>query len=157
MKCLLFNVHINVKETWDKMTYNSNVSQDIRRKEVGRIGEDIACKFLEQKGFKILDQNYRKPWGEIDIVAEKSGQVRFVEVKTVSREAYQGISREMDYRPEEMVDIRKLRKLARTAVLYMESNRDEREYQIDVVGVIMSESTKTARCRLFEQALEDNL
>jgi len=35
--------------------------------------------------------------------------------------------------------------------------KDEREYQIDVVGVIISESTKTARCRLLEQVLEDNL
>ena len=53
--------------------------------------------------------------------------------------------------------VRKLKKLARTAQLYMEVMKDEREYQIDVVGVIISESTKTARCRLLEQVLEDNL
>jgi len=133
------------------------VSRDTHRKEVGRMGEDIACQFLEQKGFHILDRNYRKPWGEIDIIAEKSNQVRFVEVKAVSREARRDISREMDYRPEEMVHVRKLKKLARTVALYMETNRDEREYQIDVVGVIINERTKTAHCRLFEQVLEDNL
>ena len=53
------------------------------RKAVGEIGEEIACQFLERKGFKILERNYRKPWGEIDIIAEKDGVIRFVEVKAV--------------------------------------------------------------------------
>ena len=120
--------------------------QDGRRKEVGRLGEDIAVQFLERKGYKIIARNYRKPWGEIDIIAEKAGSVRFIEVKAVSRES-------SDYRPEELVDARKLEKVARTASLYMESKGDEREYQIDAVGVIMDVSSRTAKCRLFEQAL----
>lgn len=126
------------------------------RKAVGEIGEDIACQFLERKGFKILERNYRKPWGEIDIIAEKAGVVRFVEVKAVSHERLPDVSREMDYRPEEMATSEKLRKVARTASLYMEAKRDKREYQVDVVGVILSERTRQARCRLIEQALEDN-
>jgi len=133
------------------------MAQDTERKRVGRLGEDIACEFLRGKGFRIIGRNYRKVWGEIDIIAEKGNTVRFVEVKSVSREPSKDISREIDYRPEEMVDIRKLKKLARTATLYMDTTHDDREYQIDVVGVILSEQTKTARCRLFEQALEDNL
>ena len=130
---------------------------DSDRKKVGTLGEDIACQFLEGKGFKIIERNYRKPWGEIDIIALKGNIVRFVEVKAVSRETIPDVSREMDYRPEEMVTKDKLRKIARTVALYMETKRDKREYQIDVVGVIMSESTRTARCRLLEQVLEDNL
>lgn len=130
---------------------------DAKRKEVGRLGEDIAAQFLERKGFKVIARNYRKPWGEIDIIAEKGGVVRFVEVKAVSRESLPDVSREMDYRPEEMVDSRKLRKLARTAALYMEVHKDKREFQIDVVGVIMVMDMRKARCRLFEQALESNL
>ena|SRR3990167_264555 len=127
------------------------------RRDTGRDGEDIACQFLERKGFKILERNYRKPWGEIDIIAEKAGIVRFVEVKAVSRESLPDISREMDYRPEEMVTVSKLKKVSRTAVLYMEGKKDKREYQIDVVGVIMDQRTRRARCRLIEQALEDNI
>ena len=133
------------------------MANDAVRKEVGRLGEEIAAQFLERKGFKVVARNYRKPWGEIDIIAEKAGTVRFVEVKAVSRESLPDVSREMDYRPEEMVDSRKLRKLARTAALYMEVQKDKREYQIDVVGVILVEATRKARCRLFEQALEGNL
>lgn len=124
---------------------------------MGKLGEDIACKYLEKRGYKVIERNYRKKWGEIDIVAELSGTVRFVEVKAVSREPTMDISREIDYRPEEMVQKKKLKKLARTASLYMESKKDKREYQIDVLGIILNEKEKTARCRLFEQALEDNL
>ena len=136
--------------------YNTNVVRDLEKKRLGALGETIASRYLEKKGFKILDRNYRKPWGEIDIVAEKGKIVRFVEVKSVSRESLPDISREMEYRPEELVDARKLRKLARTAQLYMEVKKDEREYQIDVVGVVLSESTRVARCRLFEQVLGDD-
>jgi putative endonuclease len=124
------------------------------RKEVGRIGEEIACQFLASKGFKIIDRNYRKPWGEIDIIAEKGNSVRFLEVKSVSREILPNISREMsDYRPEEQVHPAKLRKIARTAELYMNSKNDDREFQIDVVGVFLDMKIRKARCRLFEQVL----
>jgi len=124
------------------------------RKEVGQIGEAIAAQFLESKGFKTIFRNYRKPWGEIDIIAEKSNVVRFIEVKTVSRENIGDISREMsDYRPEEQVHPTKLKKITRTAELYMNHTRDPREYQIDVVGVFLDLKSRRARCRLFEQVL----
>ncbi len=130
------------------------VINDANRKEVGRIGESVAAQFLERKGFNIIDRNYRKPWGEIDLIAEKGGIVRFVEVKTLSRESSPDISREMsDYRPEEQVHPAKLRKIARTAEMYMNGKRDGREYQIDVVGVFLNVKTRQARCRLFEQVL----
>ena len=132
------------------------VIPDDIRKEVGRGGEEIACRFLIRRGYKIIDRNYRKKWGEIDIIAEKEGSVRFVEVKAVTNRGMD-FSREMFRLPEELVHRTKLRKVARTAALYMEEKEDMREYQIDVVGVIMNEQTRTARCRLFEQALEDNL
>ena len=135
------------------MEYTGGMSRDTGRKIVGNLGEEIACRFLKVKGFRIIDRNYQKPWGEIDIIAEKAGIVRFVEVKTVSREALPDISREMDYRPEELANENKLEKVARTAELYMEASKDTREYQVDVVGVIVSETSQTARCRLFEQVL----
>ena len=121
-----------------------------QKQKTGAVGETIAEQFLRSKGYKIIMKNYRKKWGEIDIIAEKGDTVRFVEVKTVSRE-----SRAV-HRPEELVDRRKLTKVARTAALYMETSRDSREFQLDVVGVILDKASKTATCRLFEQALESN-
>ena len=136
------------------MRYNFCMSKDSDRKRVGVLGEDVACQFLKGKGFKVLVRNYRKPWGEIDIIAEKGGIVRFVEVKTVSREKLPDISRENnDYRPEEQVSAFKLQKLTRTAELYMNAVGDSREFQIDVVGVYLNVETRQARCRLYEQVL----
>ena len=125
------------------------------KRRLGNVGEDIACEFLKRKGFVLLERNYLRKWGEIDVIALRDEVVRFVEVKAVSREIGEGSgSREMDYRPEELVGAMKLQKLARTAALYMAATRDDREYQIDVIGVIMDTRRKIARCRHFEQVLE---
>ena len=126
----------------------------IDRKKIGAIGESVASQFLQTKGFTILKRNYLKPWGEIDIIAAKGNTVRFVEVKAVSREILPLISRENnDYRPEEQVHAAKLKKIARTAELYMNDTHDTREYQIDVVAVYLNLKTRQARCRLYEQVL----
>lgn len=124
--------------------------------QTGSLGEDIAAKFLTRKGYRIIERNYRRPWGEIDIVAEKGGILHFVEVKAVTRSLSdeQNGSREMGYRPEEMATQAKLHKVARTAALYMESKRDKREFQVDVIGVLMDPDRRVARCRFFEQALD---
>lgn len=124
------------------------------KREVGAIGEGVAAAFLERRGFRIIDRNYRKPWGEIDIIAERLGVVRFVEVKTVSRESLTGVTREIEeYRPEEMAHPGKMRKVARTAEMYMNETGDCRDFQVDVVGVFLDHSSRRARCRLFEQVL----
>lgn len=120
------------------------------RRSVGALGESIAARFLESKGFAIVDRNYRKKWGEIDIIAEKGNEVRFVEVKAMSVKDF---SREKECLPEELVDSRKLKKLSRTAVLYMEKKGDDRVYQLDVVGVLLNKKERRAKCRLFEQVL----
>jgi putative endonuclease len=129
-------------------------SKDDDRKEAGKIGEKVASDFLRRKGFTVIERNYRKPWGEIDIIAEKAGVVRFVEVKTLSRDFLGDVTREKDgYRPEERVHPFKLKKIARTAEMYMNGKNDTRDYQIDVVGVFLDRKNRKARCRLFEQVL----
>lgn len=137
-----------------EISYTCPVAKYSEKRRLGNIGEDVACQFLERKGFRIIERNVLRKWGEIDIVAEKGNTVRFVEVKTVSRERIGDISRENDpYRPEEQVHPGKLRKLARTAEMYMHDRNDDRDYQIDVVGVLMDPVKRVARCRLFEQVL----
>ena len=54
------------------------------KQQVGRCGEAIAAAYLKQKKYTVLQQNYTRPWGEIDIVAKKSSKYVLVEVKTVS-------------------------------------------------------------------------
>ncbi len=123
-------------------------------RRIGNIGEDIACKYLLSKGFTVRERNYLKPWGEIDIVAEKAGVLRFVEIKAVSRESSDDFSREKEgYRPEEQIHPKKLEKLIRTVETYMQERGDDQDYQIDVVAVYMDPVRRIARCRLYEQIL----
>jgi len=56
-----------------------------KRLSLGKLGEDIATRYLKRKGYKIIKRNYRKKWGELDIVAMAPDKVLvFIEVKTVS-------------------------------------------------------------------------
>lgn len=120
---------------------------------IGALGEDIARKFLVSKGYRILESNFRRPWGEIDVIAEKGGIVRFVEVKAAAG-SWADISRESSgLNPEERIHSAKLQKIVRTAELYMQKKGGEQEYQIDAVGVLMDTVLRKARCRLFEQIL----
>lgn len=53
-----------------------------RRKQTGRQGEEIAAKYLTDKGYKILQRNWYCSTGELDIVAENDDTLIFVEVRT---------------------------------------------------------------------------
>jgi Holliday junction resolvase-like predicted endonuclease len=61
------------------------------KRQTGDIGEEVACKYLENKGFSVMERNYLRKWGEIDIIAQKdingAKRLYFIEVKTVSRES----------------------------------------------------------------------
>src|SRR3989344_3727604 len=60
------------------------------KQKIGQMGEDFACKYLEKNGYKIIERNYLKKWGELDIIAKKRGKIHFIEVKSVSREIAPG-------------------------------------------------------------------
>lgn len=120
---------------------------------IGAIGEQVAVQYLRSKGYSIVECNYRKPWGEIDIIAFLNNVVHFVEVKAITGDI-EKLSRENNsYRPEEQIHPAKLHKIVRTAELYMAHKGNDREYQIDAIGVILDPITRKARCRLMEQIL----
>ena len=80
------------------------------KQRVGKIGEDIVCRFLMKQDFQIIERNYWKKWGEIDIIAKKSNILHFVEVKTVSYKNLENVIYETDkHRPEENVHPWKLK------------------------------------------------
>ena len=86
------------------------------KKEVGRLGEDIACIFLQQRGFRIIERNFLRKWGEIDIVAIKDSVLTFIEVKSAVGDLRSGLR---GFRPEENVHIQKRRRLQRTIQTYI--------------------------------------
>lgn len=124
--------------------------------KIGILGENIAETFLVKQGFKILERNYLKKWGEIDIVAKKRKTIRFVEVKAVSCEMIVDfVSRETkldEFRPEENVHRYKLQRLNRAIQSYLSERHVSPEtlYQIDVVAVWVDINTKQARVEFLE-------
>ena len=67
-------------------------------KKLGRFGEDLAVKYLKKRGWKILKRNFKNPFGEIDVIAEKDGVTAFVEVKTRTTDAYGSPSEAVDFK-----------------------------------------------------------
>lgn len=125
----------------------------------GRIGEDTACVFLEKHGFTVIDRNYWRKWGEIDIIAEKEGKMHFVEVKSVTRPDLRGVSLETGVRPEENVHPEKLKKLSRVIQTYLaEKGMGESAlWQFDVVAVYLDMQRKQAKVYSHENVIIDVL
>ena len=119
----------------------------------GNKGEDIACKFLMKHGFTVIQRNYLRKCGEIDIVAKKSGVLHFVEVKTVSRENLENVSYETDeYRPEDNLHPAKLKRMARVIEVYLldKNVSDETEWFFDALIVYLDLKNKVARVKMLE-------
>src|SRR3990167_8126723 len=114
--------------------------------KVGEIGENIAVKFLMKHGFSVLDRNYTKKWGEIDIVAKKAGKLYFIEVKSVSSFCYaQDVPRETDnYSAEDNMHPWKLKRLSRTIQTYLLDKNvdDDLEWQVDLLVVYLNLKNK---------------
>ncbi len=101
----------------------------------GRIGENTAADVLRAKGYRILKQNYRCRYGEIDIIAEKYGDVSFVEVKT--RQSF-------DFgRPCEAVTEEKKRHLKKAAACYLEEMKGKgyvpRRYGFNIIEIVVNQ------------------
>ena len=123
--------------------------------KIGEIGENIAARFLVKHGFSILDRNYTKKWGEIDVVAEKDNKLYFIEVKSVSREtlntfipkSYNDSDERYQHRPEDNMHPWKLKRLSRTIQTYLLSKNmaEEKEWQVDLLVVYLCQKEKKAR------------
>lgn len=125
-------------------------------KEIGDLGEGIAEKWLKSKGFSILDRNYWKKWGEIDIVAKKPFDkaqergpiIHFVEVKSTERANLRQFKPENDsYRPEEKVHPQKLKRMSRVIQSYLIEKNIEGEWQFDVLVVYLDPVEKLAKVK----------
>jgi len=111
-----------------------------QKSETGKLGEDLACEYLLNKSFTIIERNYRKPWGELDIIAkDPKGVLVFVEVKTMRKYNTANNPAIAELNPEENLTSVKLKKLKRTAVLYANHKpdliNDEKGFRIDLVAI----------------------
>src|SRR3989344_3756649 len=120
-------------------------------KTIGNLGEDIACRYLTNKGYTIVGRNYLKKWGEIDIICSTKSKLSFVEVKTVTREIKAGKD-QGDYRPEENMHPRKLERFGRVIQSYLAEKypRVDPDWGIMGLTVTLNIETKTADVRLID-------
>ncbi len=127
------------------------------KQKIGKIGEDIACKFLTRRGFTLLERNYWKKWGELDIIARKHKITHLVEVKTVTRENTEDSFNKSDsiLRPEDNLHEWKLKRLSRVAQTYLleKGIYEKKEWQFDVIIIFLDQKSKKARVRFLENII----
>lgn len=131
-------------------------NKQTKRQEIGSLGEDIAMKYLQKRKFDIIDRNYWKKWGEIDIVAKKGGLIHFVEVKSVTRENIDNVIHETDdstSRPEDNLHPWKLKRLSRAIQSYLLEKNPESDWQFDVIIVYINTEDKRAKLRFLENII----
>ena len=104
------------------------MSQD--RQDFGRQGEQVAERWLRQRGWRVLQRRFRSGHRDIDLIAERDGLVAFVEVK-----ARRGIE---FGDPVEAVNWKKRMELVRSASVWIDRNgRPGEQYRFDVIGVLV--------------------
>lgn len=98
--------------------------------ELGKWGEELAAKYLEQKGYVIRDRDWRQGKLDLDIVAvaDDGETVVFVEVKARKTNAFG--------QPEQAVDAKKIKRLARAADSYVKSLGLSAPLRFDIVSII---------------------
>ena len=101
---------------------------DWARADTGRRAEELAAAALERLGFRIIARNWRRPEGEIDLVADDGGLCVFVEVRSRT-----GVERG---HPLESITPRKRARVIRAARLFLDSETvSATGYRFDVVGI----------------------
>jgi putative endonuclease len=126
------------------------------RNKVGAYGEEIAANYLKKKGFEILEVNYLKKWGEIDIVARGTEKLRFVEVKTVSYETKQDLNLAISrgtWRPEENVHQEKLLRMNRAIESWTTEHNYTGEWEIDVIAIRIVPREKYATVKYIQNVI----
>lgn len=153
------------------------------KRQLGNLGEDLAEVFLVKQGFRVVERNYLKKWGELDIIAARDGLLHFLEVKSktrgyvtrektnesvshyVSQKSFTKddfrilLSRETDtvsdYMPEENVHFWKQKRMIRAIQTYLldRNVEEDKEWQIDVITVIIDFLRKEAIIKHIENVV----
>lgn len=119
--------------------------------EVGKIGENLAKEYLEEKGYKILEQNYKTRFAEIDLVCEKSNglfgkkSLIFVEVRTKIGEQWGT--------PEDTLNKQKLWKVLQNAKAYIGFKNWGEAARIDAVCIVLRPDFSVARLTHHENVV----
>jgi len=109
--------------------------------QLGTYGEDVAAKYLENKGLTILDRNWHSGHKEIDLIAQDSGTLVIAEVKTRSSLAYGD--------PQDAIDSRKIIRIVKATDAYLRMKRLDLPVRFDIITIVKTGS------RLHIEHIED--
>lgn len=126
------------------------------KNRTGAIGEAAVAQWLQKRGFTIVETNYLKKWGEIDIVAHETDICHFIEVKTVSYETTDWLERSISHetwKPEDNVHGAKLARLGRTIQSWLIERRYTGNWVLDVAVVRLVEQEKVATIKMVENVV----
>lgn len=116
-------------------------------KEVARIGERLAAQYLEERGYQILEHNYRLRTGEIDLIAKEGERIVFVEVKT-RRTLKFGV-------PQAAVTLTKQKQISKLALSYLQTHDMLNvPCRFDVVAIILSSKSTPPKLEHIQNAFE---
>ncbi len=101
---------------------------------LGREGEASALDFVRKRGYRILERNYRTPFGEIDLIAQDGDVIVFIEVKTRADESFG--------RPFEAVHTKKREKIRKTALWFLKKFKEEVPARFDVLSISVEQGAK---------------
>jgi len=115
-------------------------------KILGASGENTACEYLSECGYRVIERNFSCKVGEIDIIAIQDDSIVFIEVKTRSSEEY-GL-------PSEAVSRKKQGRIIKTALYYLQSNKlFDYMCRFDVIEVVIDEENNY-RINLIKDAFQ---
>ncbi len=111
----------------------------------GELAETIVCNYLIRRGFVIVERNFTRTYGEIDVVAQKGEIIHFIEVKSV-------LGNYPDFRPENRVGYYKSRRLIRIIETYILSHKIN-TWQLDVVCLYLDMVHRRARIKVMSDII----
>jgi putative endonuclease len=117
------------------------------RQKIGEMGERVAVSYYQREGYQIVEQNYTRPVGEIDIIAQKAGKLYFIEVKSKRMSFKQGIE------PGENMHKSKRAKLRRVIGEYLKGLDTFTEWQCDLAIVVLNMKTRLAKVSLVQNCI----
>ena len=121
----------------------------MKRRDTGILGEKLARDFLKNKGYHVIETNFRCPQGEIDIVARDKDCLVFIEVRAKKSLIFGT--------PEESITPAKMERLRAIAEHYRQTHDNlPPQWRIDVVAVELDRKNKPSRMELIENAIAED-
>lgn len=130
-----------------------------KTQKIGELGESVSCRYLKKHGFNIIERNYTRKWGEIDIIAIKDNVLYFIEVKSQEVESsfFENKNEPIDgenFRPEENMHLKKIQRLRRVVETYFISQKiGNVDWRFDLLVVYIDIKNRKARVKVVENII----